>query len=189
MSTRYVRHIYRVRHFQRTVALEIRPNRYEPQKFNEEELFTRRAAFLCSHGNSQDLAVLQVTSLLDFATAALAVPAPAPCPPTPQEEEALEEPVPPPGVAELSSQEAATGLQLGAFVVSIQPISKFRRLHRIGACPLLPGRDYRHFEIWGFEFPDAHQYSASCARCFRNATAQEAVSSIEASSSGDSDIS
>ena len=71
MSSRYIRtHIYRVRLIQRTVALQIRSNRYEPALFNEEEVFTKWAAFLCSHGLPQDDAVRQVTALMDYAAAA-----------------------------------------------------------------------------------------------------------------------
>ena len=73
------------------------------------------------------------------------------------------------------------------YVVSIQLKSNFRRLHRIGACPLIPGRDYRHFELLGFEFPPALSFSATCGRRFRNGTAQPAEESEEASSSGETE--
>ena len=142
---------------------------------------------LCSHDVPQDAAIGQVTAFMDFANSELAVPVSSPCPETPKEEEVFDEPIPTAGSPPPASHEEADALQLGLYVVSIQLKSTFRRLHRIGACPLIPGRDYRHFELLGFEFPPAHSFSATCGRCFRNGTAQPAEEPVEASSSGESE--
>ena len=135
----------------------------------------------------QDAAIGQVTDFRDYEQSALAVTVSAPCPVTPKEEYVLDEPIPTAGSPPLASHEEADEFQFGLYVVSIQLKSNSRRLHRIGACPLIPGRDYRHFELLGFEFPPAHSFSATCGRCFRNGTAQPAEESEEASSSGESD--
>ena len=73
---------------------------------------------------------------MDFAASALGAPLSAPCPTTPLEEEVLEDAVLPSSSAEPPPQDATEELQLGAYVISKQPKSNFRRLHRIVACSL-----------------------------------------------------
>ena len=57
-------------------------------------------------------------------------------------------------------------LLAGTYVVSILKKGRFKRLHRIGECSLVPGVDYRAFEVLGFDEPCASSYSARCRNCF-----------------------
>ena len=78
-------------------------------------------------------------------------------------------------------------LDLGAYVLSVQNKSGFRRLHRIGACWRKPGVDYENFRVLGFDLPPASAYDAVCKGCFSGgAPAEEAgeASSGSSSSSG-----
>ena len=128
MSSRYnFTHIYRVRAIQRTAASEIRAKRYDPERLNEEAVYTRWDALLCSHGLSQDDAVRQITSLMDFVASALGTQTSSPCPATPLEEEVMDDVDLPSSSAEPAPQDAADVLQLGAYVISKQPKSNFRR--------------------------------------------------------------
>ena len=54
-----------------------------------------------------------------------------------------------------------------SFVVSITK-GGFRRLHFVGACRLVPGEDYRHFEVYGELLPPAGAFNARCQWCFQD---------------------
>ena len=43
----------------------------------------------------------------------------------------------------------------------------FRRLHYAGACPRVPGLDYKNFEEMGLSLPDASEYNDYCRSCWR----------------------
>ena len=78
----------------------------------------------------------------------------------------------------------------GTFVVSVKPRSGFRRLHRVGDCPMKPGLDYFTFEVLGDAMPEPSKYNARCGRCWReargNSSGQEADSASSSGSSSDS---
>ena len=56
---------------------------------------------------------------------------------------------------------------LGDFVSSWQKRSDFKRLHRVGDCPLRPGVDFLSFIVHGPSEPAAIEYTVKCKRCFR----------------------
>ena len=56
-------------------------------------------------------------------------------------------------------------LPIGAFVASISSRG-FRRLHKVGSCPMVPGVDYGNFEFLGLSRPEADTFGALCKRCF-----------------------
>ena len=58
-------------------------------------------------------------------------------------------------------------LLAGTYVVSVLRNGRFKRLHRFGECSLVPGVDYRSFEVLGSEEPGATAYPARCRNCFR----------------------
>ena len=82
---------------------------------------------------------------------------------------------------------------LSGYVVSIVGRKRFRRLHHIARCGMLPGTDYKEFIWYGEALPIATLYDQVCARCWRTRSsfdAEAAGTSAEAasaSSSGESD--
>ena len=77
---------------------------------------------------------------------------------------------------------------MGAYIVSIQSKSRFRRLHKMGECWMRPGIDYLEFEVLGLELPLASSYSAVCRRCFRNGEVIEDEATSGSSSSEGSEV-
>lgn len=55
---------------------------------------------------------------------------------------------------------------LGQYVVSIRAGSRRTRLHLVGACHRIPGRDYRDYEALGDQLPPASAYSDYCLQCW-----------------------
>jgi len=84
---------------------------------------------------------------------------------------------------------------LSGYVVSIVGRKRFRRLHHIAKCGLLPGTDYKEFTWYGEVLPDPTLYDQICARCWRRRavfdleTAKDPAADNSASSSGESDAS
>ena len=69
--------------------------------------------------------------------------------------------------APIKSSGETCPLALGTFVVSISRRCRFRRLHRIGDCPIRPGLDYHEFDELRMEEPGVEPFDARCRRCFR----------------------
>jgi hypothetical protein len=100
-----------------------------------------------------------------------------------------------PGSEEDSSggerSEAVDGLT--GYVVSIVGRQRFRRLHHLTKCGLIPGRDYGDYTVYGAVLPPADQYDSICSRCWRSRSAFEAEGQLSvaepatATSSGESD--
>jgi hypothetical protein len=55
---------------------------------------------------------------------------------------------------------------LGQYVVSIRSGSRRTRLHLVGACHRIPGRDYQEFEVLGEQLPPASAYADFCRQCW-----------------------
>ena len=51
------------------------------------------------------------------------------------------------------------------FVVSVTRRGKFRRLHLVESCSMVPGVHYKDFEVWGDIMPSESDIQAVCARC------------------------
>ena len=85
-------------------------------------------------------------------------------------------------------------LQDGAFtgyVVSVFGRRRFRRLHHIAKCGMLPGTDYKEFNWYGDVLPDPSLYDSICSRCWRRGSTFDAEATgsaaelASASSSGE----
>ena len=59
------------------------------------------------------------------------------------------------------------GGALTGYVVSIVGRKRFRRLHHIAKCGLLPGTDYKEFSWYGDALPDPSLYDNICSTCWR----------------------
>ena len=75
---------------------------------------------------------------------------------------------------------------LGAYVVSIQPKSGFRRLHRVGECTYRPGVHYGVFEMLGDSPPAASEFHARCKLCYPGEAPKQEADEESATSSGSS---
>ena len=76
------------------------------------------------------------------------------------------------------------------FVVSKTKRGRFRRLHFLPACRLIPGVHYKEYDTWGAILPAEADVDAVCTRCLPGGLAaqrplEEAVSSASSSSSGE----
>ena len=82
---------------------------------------------------------------------------------------------------------------LTGYVVSVVGRKRYRRLHHLTKCGLIPGRDYRDYTVYGAVLPPADRYDSICTRCWRSRSAFEAEGQLSAaepgtaSSSGESD--
>ena len=75
------------------------------------------------------------------------------------------------------------------FVVSRIKNGRFRRLHCVDVCPLVPGVHYKVFDIWRDVLPGKEEIDAVCTRCLPHgpqAPRPEADSSDASSSSSSS---
>ena len=131
--------------------------------------FRAKRQGLCGKGFSYDEAVAQ-TSRLAAATAVLLVYASsiaiAPATPAGDGHEDVDDlPSAPESAIHEVVEEPST--KLGDFVVSIQERSGFKRLHRIGDCPRMPGVDDRRCLLIGPEHPPTASYNARCKQCFQ----------------------
>ena len=77
---------------------------------------------------------------------------------------------------------------LGKFVILISDKQGIRRLHRVGSCWMLPGRDYRTFEVIREDPPRADQFHAACRLCWKDGSAPTANSESEEPTSSSSDL-
>ena len=76
---------------------------------------------------------------------------------------------------------------LGKYVASIRCKSRFRCLHRVGACHLVPGRDYQQYQDLGDELPAPSAYDAFCKKCFgKEGIVQAGYTESSSTSSGTS---
>ena len=76
---------------------------------------------------------------------------------------------------------------LTGFVVSITKAGKFRRLHFAGACRLVPGIDYQHYDHHGDIAPAADQINARCRTCIPANQEQAVAEALEAAEGSSSD--
>ena len=83
---------------------------------------------------------------------------------------------------------------LSGYVVSIVGRRRFRRLHHMARCGMIPGTDYKEFDFYDEALPDPAQYDEICSRCWRRRAAFDlevagaAAEVASASSSGESDL-
>ena len=59
----------------------------------------------------------------------------------------------------------ATSLQLEVYLASVQRNTGFKRLHKLGNCPLRPNIDDAQWVGLGFDEPPASGYNARCKHC------------------------
>ena len=88
-----------------------------------------------------------------------------------------------PGVSRYSINEEVP--PVGAFVASVSGRS-FRRLHKVGSCPMVPGVDYVNFEFLGMARPKSDTFDAYCKRCFGPVTPLASSSTASSGSSSES---
>mgnify|MGYP003333697518 CR=1 FL=1 len=86
--------------------------------------------------------------------------------------------------------EAAAPERPHGFVVSKTKRGKFRRLHCVEACRLVPGVHYADYDVWGDVLPSEQDIDAVCTRCLpqgrlRPAPEEEASEASASSSSGE----
>ena len=85
------------------------------------------------------------------------------------------------------------GEGLTGYVVSVVGRKRYRRLHHLTKCGLIPSRDYQDYTVYGAVLPPADRYDSICSRCWRSRSAFEAEGQLTAaepgtaSSSGESD--
>ena len=77
-------------------------------------------------------------------------------------------------------------------MVSRTKRGRFRRLHCVTACPLIPGLHYKEFDDWGEILPGEADIDAVCDRCLPGGRAslppeEPDVESDSSSSSGESE--
>ena len=162
-----------------------------PSSFGGDDVFTAWARFMCEQGTSQEAAVSQASCGASFLpTLFHSQPATSVLPEV--EDQALES-----GLAVsqdlVETRHVEVGLPsllAGTYVVSILKKGRFKRLHRIGECSLVPGVDYRAFEVLGSEEPGTALYSTRCRNCFKAQPicvhASEATDSSSEASSAES---
>ena len=85
---------------------------------------------------------------------------------------------------EFSEEQAAQSL--GTYVVSMQPKSGFRRLHRVGECSYRPGVHYGIFHALGSDAPSPTEFHARCKLCFKDELIASEGAEETATSSGSS---
>ena len=186
-SAAYIRtHLARVRSIQCSVAEAAREN----GKLDEEELWSSFTDFRLKHEVAADDVVEQVVELAvilsrarashakkqsDAIAAAVPVqPDVAEQPDAVDDEWVEEAPVTP---SHWVHHEAP---DIGTFVVSIR--QGFKRLHRVGDCHLVPGKDYSCFETLGPAFPSTERFDAPCKWCFKGSVIHDAGSSSDCDS-------
>ena len=62
--------------------------------------------------------------------------------------------------------EEAPPVAEGDYVVSVSGHFGFRRLHRIGACWRVPGKDYACYTVYGATIPIEFDFDACCKQCW-----------------------
>ena len=80
-------------------------------------------------------------------------------------------------------------IPLGMYLVSVQPRSRFRRLHRMGECAYRPGVDFKSFELLGESEPSPNQFTARCKHCFRTQLAPPSPGKDDSPSASSTDSS
>ena len=191
-SDTYVRTALRVvENLQRLAATKAR-EAYAggPDHFGEEHLLLRLRDFLTKRGLEDDRAILLAEELrccnytLPVAGLTLApdwarakpVPEANTAEVDPLEEddnevlETLAEPIP-------EEDEVPWG-----YVISITRGGRHRKLHHVGSCRLIPGLDYKFFEVWRAELPHVSQLNSRCGKCFGTS----ALAPVEEVSGGES---
>eukprot|EP00971_Amphidinium_carterae_P266781 5291925-Amphidinium_carterae.1 len=87
---------------------------------------------------------------------------------------------------ETEKEDSEDDLELGCYVVSIVGAG-IRRLHRIGECRYLPGRDYLRYQVFGSDLPSPEQYHRVCRLCFRTSMPMDGGVVSDGSTDEDSD--
>ena len=72
------------------------------------------------------------------------------------------------------------------YVVSITRGGRHRKLHHVGSCRLVPGVDYKEFDVYGNVMPPLHLLNSKCHRCFGTTSLQPEVEEESAAESLDS---
>ena len=68
---------------------------------------------------------------------------------------------------EVADDEELQDGALTGYVVSVVGRRRFRRLHHIAKCGMLPGTDYKEFNWYGDVLPDPSLHDSMCSRCWR----------------------
>ena len=159
----------------------------------------RLEVFLRRHGVSEEEVAVQRTTLEFFGSAPSAegeaIPATAAAAESSGATRLLEEEAAP---GHGSSEDEAAGAVvprpsligdlLGKYLISISEKQRIRRPHRVGSCWMLPGRDYRTFEVIGENPPWADQFHAACRLCWKDGSAPMAESESEEPTSSSSNL-
>ena len=107
--------------------------------------------------------------------------------------EVFDEDAPELGRDSSGAEEGGSTEGLSGYIVSVVGRKRCRRLHHLTKCGLIPGRDYREYEVYGAALPPPDCYDSICSRCWRSKGAFEAEGQLShpeprsASSSGESD--
>ena len=56
--------------------------------------------------------------------------------------------------------------KIHGYVVSKTRGGRHRKLHHYGSCRLIPGVDYRDYDVWGDIMPPRREIDSKCIRCF-----------------------
>jgi hypothetical protein len=88
-------------------------------------------------------------------------------------------------LADSGAEEAALTEAQG-YVVSVTGRRQWRRLHYVGRCWRIPGRDYRHAILHGELAPDAASYDAVCRACWKDGAVPEVGDGTEGSGTSSS---
>ena len=174
MSQTYIRaHLRRVADIQCTIAFAVRKSSNVVEEFDEHDVYTKWASFLCAQGSPHGDSVKQAADLMeagDFSlreSSSQVVKSDAGA--NISDEAIRSAPSTPPFDVPGEGVEVQSGLH----TVSINTKTGFRRLHQVGNCPLVPGADYACFEVCGEEAPEASAYDAHCKHCFGGGMSSE----------------
>jgi hypothetical protein len=156
---------------------------------DETGLFEDLGRFMRAAGVPEDRVAEQLKRL-EFSSG-VATPATVPYSPTEERDPEADafgsgavvevDPPPPlPGVSRYNINEEVP--PVGAFVACVSSRS-FRRLHKVGSCPMVPGVDYGNFDFLGMAMPKADTFDVHCKRCFGPVTPLASSSTASSGSS------
>ena len=154
-----------------------------PDHFGEEHLFRRMQSSLQGRGWEADRALLLADELrtcdysLQVGGPSLA-PAWARARPGPATAQTTAPPSGAPGGAGQESEDEDDEQGMLAkplpedeevpwgYVISITRGGRHRKLHNVGSCRLIPGLDYKEYEVWGARLPPSSELNSRCGNCF-----------------------
>ena len=91
--------------------------------------------------------------------------------------------------AAASCVRAATDELPHGFVVSKAKRGRFRRLHHVESCRLVPGVHYKDFDIWGEILPPESEIDAVCGICLKSGVSRAVDAAVPVEEALDSDSS